>query len=292
MEILYIIGNGFDLWHGLPTKYADFYEYSREHLDELEQHFSNVPFHETLWNNFEQSLGKYDWSLFYDDYNHIDVLDDSFKPSMVYGLEDELSQESESLVEHIQSLFQEWIESISIENTKRQFYFITPNRFISFNYTPLLQNVYGIEDKYIFHIHGCSQNFDNLIFGHGEEIYEEPELDENGESNRTMFTDAEGAAKYPLYAFQKPVNETIQKNISRFEALSNVEVVIVIGHSLNDIDLPYFKVISKFSNSCEWIVSCHDEQEGQNHLLQLSKCGIDFRKITTCKIEEIQNIFK
>lgn len=31
--------------------------------------------------------------------------------------------------------------------------------------------------------------------------------DLNGDSNRTMFTDEEGAAKYPFYVLQKPVNE-------------------------------------------------------------------------------------
>lgn len=31
--------------------------------------------------------------------------------------------------------------------------------------------------------------------------------DDNGDSNRTMFSDAEGAAKNPFYALQKPVSE-------------------------------------------------------------------------------------
>jgi len=32
---LYIIGNGFDLWHGLPSRYADFKAYVRQHDREL-----------------------------------------------------------------------------------------------------------------------------------------------------------------------------------------------------------------------------------------------------------------
>lgn len=59
------------------------------------------------------------------------------------------------------------------------------------------------------HIHGRSSTFDELIYGHGEAIEDVPELDENGESNRTMFSDAESAAKYPFQALQKPVFETL-----------------------------------------------------------------------------------
>jgi len=97
MNILYIIGNGFDLWHSLPTKYSDFYKFSTQELDDLEQFLSHISC-EDLWNNFEFVLGKYDWSAFYEFYNHIDVTDDSFKPSMAFGLEDELSQETDNLV--------------------------------------------------------------------------------------------------------------------------------------------------------------------------------------------------
>jgi hypothetical protein len=39
MTTLYIIGNGFDLWHGLPTGYGDFYEHAKEALDEMEAYY-------------------------------------------------------------------------------------------------------------------------------------------------------------------------------------------------------------------------------------------------------------
>ena len=38
MEVLYVIGNGFDLWHGLPTKYTDFYKFIEGGLDELKKY--------------------------------------------------------------------------------------------------------------------------------------------------------------------------------------------------------------------------------------------------------------
>ena len=41
MTTLYIIGNGFDLYHGLPTSYTDFYEFGKKLLDEIEDVFNN-----------------------------------------------------------------------------------------------------------------------------------------------------------------------------------------------------------------------------------------------------------
>ena len=285
MEILYVIGNGFDLWHGLPTKYTDFYESSGNPLEELKPYLNLDAY--KLWNNFEAVLGKFDCEIFYENHNFIDVSGDSFKPSMVYGLEDDLIEQADNLVDGIQSQFREWIASIPTEDAKAKFDFKSPRRFISFNYTPTLQAVYGIADDLVFHIHGSASKYEHLIFGHGESREEEPELDENGDSNRTMFTDAEGAAKYPFYAFQKPVNDIIENNLSYFENLKNVEVVVVMGHSLNDIDIPYFEKISNVIRGRKWVVSQCSEDEGKSHVRQLGKCGVASDQITLCSIDDI-----
>jgi hypothetical protein len=290
MEILYIIGNGFDLWHGLPTKYTDFYAFAACHLDELEQYLILEPSSETPWNNFEANLGKFDGSIFYDTHNFIDVSDESFKPSMAYGLEDDLTEQADNLVDSIQSQFYEWIESIPIEDAEAKFGFRLPGRFISFNYTSLLQTVYKIPDDLVFHIHGSVNKYDDLIFGHGESIEEVTELDENRDSNRTIFTDAQGAAKYPFYAFQKPVDDILNRNLGYFESLNSVDVVVVIGHSFNEIDIPYIKKISTVAWGSKWVVSQYSESEGKSHVRQLGKCGVSSDKITLCSINDIPNL--
>lgn len=291
MEILYIIGNGFDLKHKLPTRYTDFYEYSEALLNELGQYLSSDISSENPWSDFETYLGTFDWEEFYNNHNHIDSWEDeSFRPSMVYSLEDGLNAEAENLVDAIRSQFQEWIESISVEDAEKKFYFEPNARFLSFNYTSLLQTVYGIEDECIFHIHGSANKYDELIFGHGESREVESELDENGNSSRTMFSDAEGAAAYPFFAFQKPVNDILDRNQSYFESLKNVEVIIVIGHSLNEIDLPYFKKIAETTQASKWVVSQILDDEGKKHIRQLQKCGISSNQITLCAIDDIPNI--
>ena len=287
MEILYVIGNGFDLWHGLPTKYSDFYKFTEGSLDELEEFFYFEYDGDSLWNNFEEELGKFDWNLFYDAHNHIDVSSESFRPSEAFGLEDDLTEQADNLVEGVRDKFQEWIESIQVEEVEASFNFSRKGRFISFNYTSLLQEVYGIPSNLVFHIHGNSSKYDPLIFGHGESRKEEPELDEEGNSNRTMFSDSEAAAKYPFYAFQKPVLKILNNHHDYFEEICNVDVIVLIGLSLNDIDIPYIERIAKVANGSKWIVSKYTESDEIKHTHQLEKCGVRSDHITFRFIEDI-----
>ena len=281
---LYIVGNGFDLWHRLPTSYDDFYEFSRETLDEVENYFhlDLSSSQETPWHDFENRLGKYHWRSLFDEHNHTDVQSDDFKPSHVYSFEDELVERADELVEAIQTQFKEWVDGIDASEATKRISFDRAARFLTFNYTSTLQQTYGIEDEHILHIHGRAGK-DELTFGHGEPIEEEgPEYDpESGESNRTMFTDAEGSAKYPLYAFKKQVNRIIRENRSYFESLNNVSEIAIIGHSLNDVDLPYFREIAARVPACRWAVYCYLDREFENHPKQLVRCGVGEDRIST-----------
>lgn len=80
MSRLFVIENGFDLWHGLPTGYSHFYQENEEYLDALNWYFSGVDDGNlTPWYDFEKNLGSYCWKSFYAQYNHIDVKDDELK---------------------------------------------------------------------------------------------------------------------------------------------------------------------------------------------------------------------
>ena len=272
MAVLYIIGNGFDLWHGLPTSYSDFYAYAKHVLDEMEEYFDpGAP--GCPWADFEKSLGTYDWRMLYEQYDYTDVASESFKVSETYGLHDELAERADELHSAIQDRFCEWVEEIDVATATPQMQFAPDSRFISFNYTPTLQQVYGIPEKSVLHIHGRSDT-GPLMFGHGLEIEEEPELDENGDSNRTIFSDAESAAKYPLHAFQKRTAELIRENYDHFESLVGFSRIEVIGHSLADVDLPYFTEVAKRNDGCNWILYRRNESDVEGMVQQLEKCGV------------------
>jgi Bacteriophage abortive infection AbiH len=288
MAKLFIVGNGFDLWHGLPTTYASFYASSGAMLDEFEQFYSFDLSQERPWCDFENSLAYFDWNLFYDAHNHIDVASESFKPSQAFGLEDELVEQSYSHVEEIRQSLREWIEGIDISKAEKKLTFPSDSSFITFNYTSTLQSIYGVPDEKIFHVHGRADNFDQLIFGHGGTREEEPELDENGDSNRTMFSDAEAAAKSPFYALQKPVNDVLKKNHDVFYRAQDFSEMVIIGHSLNNIDLPYFKKLAECAPNAQWLICCFSDEDKVHHVEQLVNCGIQNASIKTCTYRDLQ----
>jgi len=60
---LYIIGNGFDLHHGIKTNYVDFRNYLEENFpdlfDSLESYY-NMDEDSLLWSEFENGLKEFD----------------------------------------------------------------------------------------------------------------------------------------------------------------------------------------------------------------------------------------
>jgi hypothetical protein len=244
--------------------------------------------HVGLWCDFENSLGCFDWHEFHEAHNHIDVLSESFRRSDVYGLEDDLTEQSDHYVEAIRESFREWVEGIDVSVADRKVAFPQDASFITFDYTRTLQSIYRISDDRVFHVHGRADLFEELIFGHGETMEEEPELDENGDSNRTMFSDAEGAAKYPFYAFQKPVGEVLKKNREVFDSARGVSEIVVLGHSLNNIDLPYFKQLAASAPNARWLVCYFQKVDEARYVKQLVSCNVRHESIRTCTYANLE----
>ncbi|WP_429111069.1 bacteriophage abortive infection AbiH family protein [Aeromonas rivipollensis] len=289
MNILYVIGNGFDRHHKLMTSYSCFYQEYRELLDGLSDYFPNNK-DEYPWHKFEDNLGKYDSDTLFSEYNNFDIYDEKFKPSMIYGLEDEISEQTETIVSNLQDAFSEWINSIEINpNEITERLNLAPNAsYLSFNYTTTLEKIYNIQKESVVYIHGCAERYDDLIFGHGLDIDEEPEFDEDGESLRTPFSDAMASARYPLSALKKPVPEIINKNSSFFSSLSSLDHVFILGHSISCVDHPYFiKIKENVPDNFKWVVSYYSDDEIEKHKLNLSACGVDVANIISLSLSDL-----
>lgn len=288
MTDLYVIGNGFDRFHGLPTRYIDFREHSGSKLEDLEAYFYFDLSDDQMWWNFENKLGDFDGKLFFDDYCFNDQCESWGEAQ---GVADDISEWANKLVDEIREAFESWIESIDVSKVRPVLNINHHSQYLSFNYTSVLQDVYGVPACKINYIHGSVSSGDSLIFGHGNEIIEEPEIDEFGDSNRTMYTDAENAAKIPLYVFQKNVSEIIQENKNFFKSLNGITNIFVIGHSLNSIDMPYFVELAKSASDANWIVSYHSNDEKYNHPTKLINAGVPISRIKTCSASELYSLF-
>ena len=153
-------------------------------------------------------------------FNELNPLDDDFRLSFCFILEDEINLQSESYENEIKKAFSDWITNVQEEDTLNapKVNLLNLDKqaiFFSFNYTNTLTKLYDIEKSNILHLHNDVENFkDDVIFGHNIEPEKIPDFDEDGESMRSMFTDSENAARSLLFIFKKPVNEIINKYIS------------------------------------------------------------------------------
>lgn len=267
MKTLYIIGNGFDVYHGLKTRYADFHKFVSEHHTDLETSLENYFNFQVdmdyLWKNFESDLCEFDHKCFIDDLNHLDIMDDSFKPSQCFTLEDDIRQQSEELVENLKTALLSWIETVEYPGADQiqtlLLKFEPESLFMSFNYTDTIEELYEVPKNNILYLHNNANDYSgDLIFGHGETSEKTPkedDLDEKGDSRRTLFTDAKDAARAPFYALQKDTEAVLADHADFFEKLRDVDQIVVLGHSLGKVDWPYFQKIAAHAPTAVWRIS-------------------------------------
>ena len=177
---LVIIGNGFDMAHGLKSGYGNFKEYIQKNdIDEyefLETLFGSDFNKDEFWWNFEESLSKNDFENFSES---IELNNDDQRKN---GFEDENCEESNSsyFAEHIcrlKKMFCEWIytineNEINDESKKEKICtYFDDSIVMTFNYTSTVEELYGVN---CFHIHGYIENvdleneigLDSIVLGH------------------------------------------------------------------------------------------------------------------------------
>src|SRR6266700_2751685 len=111
---LYIIGNGFDLWHGIPSSFAQFKEFVREHDSDLLKAVQDYLPADEDWSDLELALADIDVESIVQDHEHL---------MMPYGAEDwsdsghhdyqyEVSRVVETLSKELRSRLGEWIRRV------------------------------------------------------------------------------------------------------------------------------------------------------------------------------------
>lgn len=266
---LFIIGNGFDLFHGIDSKFKDFYLWlmsnnQNDFIHELEHIFPDLGSpdsdcnNESLWSNFEEALGNYNINKIYE-YYYIG------QPQMTHSINDwkiaaELTAKKlERLCEKIRPLIKEWAEQIKIEHIKQKIDILNPkSKYLTFNYTKVLEDIYHIPKENICHIHGVVDEYQELVIGHN--------FDNSPENISKAYSDEEESAKQHIIKILNRLNKNtdyqIDSNITFFLSLDNITDVIVIGHSLTRLDLRYFgEVMSSTPKNVFWYFTTHTDND-------------------------------
>lgn len=277
---LYIIGNGFDLHHGLPTSYRQFQHWlmsvDSSFLLEIEKlcPAKDILGDSLLWSNFEEALGKFDKEQ---------LLNHGFEDAYVLFVDNEpvCSILELHFLRKLGKLFADWAREISYEGCHSDIDLASDARFITFNYTDTLEEVYRIPTKSICHINGRAKTDEQVIIGHSRMLT----LDDFGqlsdytsEFNRQVENITDIQALYKDYEHQW--SATIKKDF--ISDLSSIQQVIVLGHSYSDVDLNYFKMIkSNVSSEAQWNMTYHRDADLKNranycHQLGLQESGDRF----------------
>ncbi|HEM4056520.1 TPA: bacteriophage abortive infection AbiH family protein [Streptococcus suis] len=293
MDKLFIIGNGFDIAHGLKSDYLYFKKYVYEKaygenqilssLDEIEQieeffleedekiepELDSIELPTSI--NCEYSIDSNFYRYFYKillDVSKIEEFWRDFEKSLVnigglfvetfpsspeyapHSAEDIAENIREFISYAIPQLLGEWIsyvyqdwkneleDSSIIKHISKDTIMLSKDAcFLTFNYTPVLEDYYGISPKQICHIHGELYKTE-LLMGHGDyysKLHEDP-------TSTPYYLD--GAVE----ATRKPVQKQLQRHTEFFDGLKDVKELYVIGFNLEDsntVDRPYFEEIFK-----------------------------------------------
>lgn len=255
---LYIIGNGFDIAHHIKCKYCNFADFLGDNYpDYYESIMSGYCSSNALWKDFENELPSCA--------THIEEfgsqMGNEMRDQLDYDPMDDMRigiwlDDQYKFLNELPIYLRLWVESI--DTKKDAVYKINKDSvFLTFNYTDTLESVYRIDPDNIKHIHGYVKNKkEELVIGHCNQKVISYALEKKKEAE-INFIDFEISTfdrvlKY-CDATLKRTSRIIDENADFFKSLSNVNEVIIIGHSLNIVDMPYFKkVINSISGNAIW----------------------------------------
>ncbi len=261
MSKLYIIGNGFDLFHGYRTSYCDFYQYLSDNtyndtLSTLAQYWSGLEDKE-FWSDFEEQLGSSldDDSLMTNTKEYsTNITDENPKYN---GVEIEVGHIFKPVVD-LKKVITDFIKDATNNSPNADINIDINAKFISFNYSKTLEVIYRINTDNIFYIHGNIDD-EKVILGHSRvdnpfKSYYPADEDSYDHS----FEIGVNAAKYYFNEIFKNSEQIILDNIEYFENLKETKEIVVLGHSLSDVDEAYFVKIHKCVDDCTWYISYHE----------------------------------
>ncbi len=295
MKNLIIIGNGFDLAHNIASKYSDFQKYicRTDLIVSLEKYI----YSDDLWNSFEYALSTLDYDQLKDDNSeyYISYADDNWSESANHDYQ-EMIGENLQFANEIAIKLKEWILELKTNVEKLETVENILNdmdgscKFLSFNYTDTLEITYNVPRGKILYIHGKAIEDLELIVGHNDDSFwtkDKTEIENMSyqDYERYMETErdrdfreveAENEIINYFKSTYKDTNKIIDENIEFFNSLDDCEKIYVLGHSLSDIDINYFKKINScVSSKCVWCISTFGESDKRNKMDFTKNLGIE-----------------
>lgn len=277
MKSLYIIGNGFDLYHGLKTSYRDFFEFILKHSKiecdtrcKIICYLKDI-YGEDLWNIFEEALGNPNKEA-------ISILS-NINSKRYNGRKDKLIDKQNTLDgidSDIRFCFTEWINYIKKspeQPTKILNLDNSDSIFLTFNYTDILESVYGINKSHICYIHDEDNGTENSTIGDIQDV------------RKFIFgCNIKQAEQYKddeeIYRFVQELSKDVSAHmkserwLNLISQLDGVECIYTLGHSIAEVDYPYFEKIKEVIPFAKWYYARTDKFAEDKVKSNLENIGI------------------
>lgn len=288
--IFYIIGNGFDIAHNLKTSYSCFREYLKkyheEFLVELEKLYGFYPIDEDdpyagftkdaikereesieniLWGRFEENLGKVDEDEIYGRCKSaVKDLEEGLElPVQIGDTLNTYFDKEYRFIQDLQEYLLKWVRQIRLNKApvkRKKLLTDADDLFLTFNYTPTLERVYGIKSSQVCHIHGGYSPYCSLrpIIGHANKNAIEQQRKWQHECDE-KFEEGEASIHKAIADFYertlKDTDKYIGYNASFLNRAQNADSIEVIGQSIENVDQPYYKyVLSLAGRKIPWTI--------------------------------------
>lgn len=292
---LVVIGNGFDIMHGVKSSYLDFQK-TIEKNSSLRFYLETYLDTEDLWSNLEDSLGRLNYSTFLnpdiidmwlDNYGAYDP--DAQAADFFAAVETAIAPTFE-IPSELNKRFKKWVKTLTVDGKDRPFAMLHGDyKVLCFNYTEFIEDLYGAKADNVCYIHGCRKNRKcckpgELILGHRPGMEEEqwdkvklkPYKFKDTYKRYIMESALETAAREAAWydeSTTKNCDAIIKNHEQFFNGLSDMEEVYVIGHSLSEVDYPYFKEICKKSDA-KWYIGFHSLDDMKRLLVFADVMGL------------------
>lgn len=284
---LFIIGNGFDIAHGINSKYSDFKKFLEEYeplilesdmpdpviylkkgklycdsknaaniiwhlIDYAERRLSaNMDAESIEWNYVEDALGKLDYTLCFNKFGEgWDFEKDCIQSKWEFSLENQYrALQIAAAVLQIHNFFDKWVNQIETQKVKAKSDF---KKLIDKNDIFINFNYTDVLEsiykcKNIWHIHGRKGDKE-IIFGHGNIDFDDNDYEQ-------VLYGAAAVLENIHEILYKDVRANILRNVKQWENLKEVTSIYTYGFSYGYADRLYIQKIIKSCPNCkEWYI--------------------------------------
>lgn len=263
---LAIVGNGFDMALKLPSSFGAFEAYVAAHDRDVHEAIEDYLHVNGDWRDLEEAFAWFDGPS---------AMDEAAEQLVGYGADDwsdsyhhapqQAAQDiAKALTKGIRRHLAEWARTLDATRVPGLVTMPLSQEipYLQFNYTSTLQRVFHVPDANVLHIHGQAARGDELVLGHarppaGAKTLSTPHDHEDAD---VRMREAAQILDDVLDATSKRSPDVIAANASFFAGLSGVGHVIVLGHSLAEVDHPYFEEVRRHVRpDALWRVSCYSD---------------------------------